>query len=151
MIDCGVTFDISPAAAGDLPAIVALLKDSGLPPDGIEALGATTLVARDTKRVVGSAALELYGRSALLRSVAVDADRRGTGLGQRLTTAALDLARTRGVRAVYLITETAGDFFPRFGFAATQRAQVDPAVRQSVQFTKACPDSALVMRLDLTP
>jgi hypothetical protein len=34
---------------------------------------------------VGSAALELYGSAALLRSVSVRRDLRGTGLGRRLT------------------------------------------------------------------
>ena len=77
-----------------------------------------------TARVVGSAALEFYGKAALLRSVAVVAELRGAGLGHRLTGAALDLARQRGVTAVYLLTETAADFFPRFGFRPTQRAQI---------------------------
>lgn len=140
---------IAPLVATDLPAVVALLKANKLPPDGIEELGASTLVARDARGVVGSAALELYGPVALLRSVAVDPRLRGQGLGQELTRAALMLARERGVRNVYLITETAGDFFPRFGFAPIDRSRVDEAALQSVQFTKACPASALVMALAL--
>ena len=144
-----MTLSITPIQRYDLPRVIKLLEESGLPPDGIEALGDTTLVAREADRVVGSAALELYGPAALLRSVAVDPSQRGAGLGQRLTSAALELARARGVQTVYLITETAGKFFPRFGFSPTDRAQVDDAVKQSVQFTKLCPASALVMRLDV--
>src|SRR6266576_8389 len=59
--------------------------------------------------------------------------------------AALELARRRGVRTVYLLTETAGRFFPKFGFAAITRAQVDSVVLESPEFTTACPKSALVM------
>ena len=140
---------ITAATAADLPAILDLLKSSQLPPDGIEDLGSSTLVARAAGRIAGCAALELYGSFALLRSVAVNTVLRGQGLGRQLTQAALDLARARGVRTVYLITETAGEFFPRFGFAPIDRARVDPSVKQSVQFTKACPASALVMELDL--
>jgi len=140
---------IGPAFDSDLPAITSLLRQAKLPPDGIESLGSSTLVARDHDTVVGCAALELYTTAALLRSVVVDAGQRGNGLGQQLTAAALHLARDHNIRTVYLITETAGDFFPRFGFVATERSRVDPEVKQSVQFTKACPDSALVMELEL--
>jgi len=146
-----MTATITPADPADLPAVLDLLERSRLPGDGLAEHAATLLVARDGDRIVGSAALELYGTAALLRSVAVDPDRRGTGLGQRLTSAALELARQRGVRTVYLLTETAGDFFPRFGFRAIGRDAVDPAVRASVEFTTLCPASALAMALDLAP
>src|SRR2546426_9100157 len=49
------------------------------------------------------------------------------------------------IKSVYLLTETAGGFFPRFGFRAIPRDAVDPAVQRSVEFTSACPTSALVM------
>lgn len=137
------------AQTSDLPAILGLLKRNGLPEAGLSDHLATTLVAHDAGQVVGCTALELYGDAALLRSVAVDAGQRGRGLGQALTRAALDLARARGAYQVYLLTETAGDFFPRFGFRPGARAEVAPAVTQSVEFTSACPQSALVMALSL--
>ena len=84
--------DITPAASTDLPAILELLAASKLPRASIEAHVASTLVARDDSGIVGSAALELYGGAALLRSVAVATERRGQGLGAALTAAALDLA-----------------------------------------------------------
>jgi len=77
--------------------------------------------------------------------VAVAAEQRGRGLGAALTATALDLARRRGVRTVYLLTETAAEFFPRFGFRPVPRPAVDPAVLGSAEFTTACPASALVM------
>jgi len=140
-----MTPDITPASPADLPAILGLLAASKLPRAGIEDHVASTLVARADSNVVGSAALELYGSAALLRSVAVATRLRGRGLGAALTVAALDLARRSGVRTVYLLTETAGRFFPKFGFAAITRAQVDPVVLESPEFTTACPKSALVM------
>jgi amino-acid N-acetyltransferase len=136
---------IEPARAADFAGVLDLLRHNRLPPDDLERHLATTLVARSDGAVVGSAALELYGAAALLRSVAVASDLRGHGLGARLTEAALDLARARGVRTVYLLTTTAADFFPRFGFNRIDRAQVEGEVRRSVEFTTACPDSAHVM------
>lgn len=129
----------------DAPALDALLHRSGLPQDGVAEHLATALIAYDGAAVVGCAALEVYGTHALLRSVAVDVPARGQGWGQQLTQAALDLARSVGVRDVYLLTETASAFFPRFGFRSIERAAVPVAVQQSAEFTYACPASALVM------
>jgi amino-acid N-acetyltransferase len=136
---------ISPATPADLAAIFDLLDESRLPRAGLAEHVATTFVARQGARLVGTAALELYGESALLRSVAVAAEQRGRGLGAALTAAALDLARRRGVRSVYLLTETAAQFFPKFGFRPIPRSAVDPAVLGSPEFMTACPASALVM------
>ena len=140
---------IGPASREELPRIVELLDDGGLPPDGLEDHLPTILVARLHGRVVGSAALELYGTAALLRSVVVRRDLRGTGLGSRLTEAALRLSREFGVAEAYLLTETADLFFPRFGFRNISRSRVPSSVRSSVEFTSACPASARAMALDL--
>ena len=141
--------EIRPATAHDLPDIIALLETNKLPLASLQDHVATTLVARRNARIVGCAAVEIYGASGLLRSVAVDGTRRGEGLGHQLTQAALDLARARGLTSVYLLTTTAAEFFPRFGFREVSRDQVDPAVQRSVEFTTACPASAIAMRADL--
>lgn len=140
---------IGQAAVEDLPAVLALLEKSGLPKDGIAEHLVTMLVAREGKRIVGSAGLELYEKAALLRSVAVDKSLRGQGIGQQLTRSALDLALKHGATTVYLLTETASEFFSRFGFKPISRSQVPPFLQQSVEFTSACPTSALVMMMRL--
>lgn len=137
---------IAAATAGDIPPVLALLEASGLPTAGLAECLATLLVARDGEALVGCAAIEPYGSSALLRSVAVDASRRGYGLGRRLMLAALDLARTHAVETVYLLTDTADGFFGTLGFHPFPRADVPAAVRESVEFTSACPASARAMR-----
>ncbi|HEV8265038.1 MAG TPA: arsenic resistance N-acetyltransferase ArsN2 [Gemmatimonadales bacterium] len=140
---------VAPAVPADLPEILSLLAASKLPAAGIADHVATTLVARQGGKIVGCAAVEIYGTAGLLRSVAVATARRGTGLGQRLTAAALELAAQRGVRAVYLLTTTAGDYFPRFGFKPIDRKTMDPALERSEELRGACPASALAMRADL--
>lgn len=141
---------IENAASGDAEAILSLLDRTGLPRDGLVDHLATTLVARRGHEIVGSAALEVYADGALLRSVAVDPGEQGTGLGRRLTEAATAKARALGVPAVYLLTTTAERFFPKFGFTPIDRRDVPVSVRQSVEFTSACPASAVVMRKRLT-
>lgn len=143
------SIEVERATPADLPAVLALLTASSLPYDGLAEHFDAAVVARAGPAVVGSAALELYGEAALLRSVAVAEGLRGQGLGRRLTAAALELARARGVRRVYLLTTTAEGYFPSFGFAPVSRAEVEPAVQTSVEFTSACPSSAAVLALNL--
>lgn len=141
---------IAPATERERSAALALLTACNLPIAGLDPRLGPLFVAHDDRgEVIGTAALEVYGNTALLRSVAVAAQQRGSGLGQRLTRAALDHARQAGIREIYLLTETAAAFFPRFGFAPTPREQVPAAVKSSVEFTTACPQSALVMKCQL--
>jgi arsenate reductase (thioredoxin) len=141
---------IESADRGAVPEIAAFLTANALPVAGLAEHATDFLVARDGARLVGAAALEVHGRDALLRSVAVDAARRGTGLGRRLTRAALERARQRGVSRVFLLTETAARFFPKFGFTTIERANVPDTIRGTVEFASACPASAQVMVLELT-
>jgi len=137
---------IEAARPQDGAAVLRLLEANGLPVDGAIACLDTAFVVHDGDRVIGVAALEIYGDGALLRSVVVDPAVRGHGLGQRLTSTALDLARMLEMPAVYLLTTTAERFFPKCGFTAIARAEVPPGVQQSVEFQSVCPSSAAVMR-----
>jgi amino-acid N-acetyltransferase len=137
---------IEPAQSTDRDDVLRLVEQSGLPRDGLVNHLATALVARHGGRIVGSAALEMYPDGALLRSVAVAREFQGQGIGHRLTDAAISLARERRVPALYLLTTTADQFFPRFGFERIERTAVPRTVQSSVEFTSACPSSATVMR-----
>lgn len=137
---------IDEATEADREAVLALLAEAGLPAAGLEQHFANAIVARRAGAVVGSAALEIYQHGALLRSVAVAAAERGTGLGVRLTEQAIARARAREVPALYLLTTTADRFFPRFGFTTITRDDVPDSVQRSVEFRSACPASAVVMR-----
>jgi amino-acid N-acetyltransferase len=145
------SIQIRPATSNDVDSVQALLRDCDLPIDGWREHVDSTLVAVDGARVIGSAALERYGDAALLRSVAIDRDRQRRGLGGELTTAAIRLAATSGTRELFLLTTTAETFFSRIGFVAVERAEVPDAVKQSVEFRSACPESARVMRLTIRP
>ena len=144
-----MSFSIEPATPADLAAILDLLASHRLPQAEVERHLATALVVRTGGRIIGCAVLESYDTVGLLRSVAVAQSQRGLGVGIQLTEAAVALAQARGIKALYLLTETAAGFFPRFGFRPVSRDEVAPAVRQSIEFTRACPASALAMVKDL--
>jgi N-acetylglutamate synthase-like GNAT family acetyltransferase len=107
------------------------------------------LVVEDAGEIVACAGLEIYGRYALLRSVAVDPSYRNRGLGASLVTRQVDRARSEGVRQVYLLTTTAEAFFRRLGFDTVPREDVDPTVRQSTEFGDAACATAPAMVLPL--
>ncbi len=138
------------ARSTDWPAISNLLSAANLPLDGAhEHLADFALAARD-EELIGAAALERYGDYGLLRSVAVVAAEHGRGLGAALTQQLIDRARSDGLRGIVLLTTTASDYFPRFGFTRIDRAAVPPPVQESVEFKSACPQSAVTMLLDLS-
>ena len=134
------------ASPADVADVEALLSEAGLPLDGAaDALG-LGVVAREGDRVVGAAAVERFGDAGLLRSVVVAPDHRGTGLGRAIVAAAEDLAREDGAHDLYLLTETAIDWFPRLGYEVVDRPVAADAVGQSVEFTTVCRDTGVPMR-----
>lgn len=141
--------EIRPAQPADWPAIAQLLGRASLPLDGAEAHLGHFLVASQEQQVAGVAGLEVYGEHGLLRSVAVDREFRGEGLGGQLTNAIITQARAGGLASLTLLTTTAADYFPRWGFTRIERHQAPTAVTASVEFQGACPASAVVMTLAL--
>lgn len=137
---------IARATAGDADAIESLLAGSGLPLAGLDAALGTAIVARAGGTIVGCAAIEPHGAAALLRSVCVAAEWRDRGLGRRLVEAGIELARSGGADELYLLTETAAAWFPRFGFEPVERAAVPAPLAASAEFAGACPITASVLR-----
>ncbi len=79
------------------------------------------LVQTNGRRVVGCLSLEKYSAElAEIRSVAVDAETRGCGIGAKLIAFALEEARQTGIARVFAVTH-APQFFERQGFVASPR------------------------------
>ena len=145
------TYTVRPARDDDLEAVETMLGDERLPLEGLREQFRNFLVAEGTysQRVpalpIGAIGLEHYGDTALLRSAVVDSAWRGRGVGRALVDAAVQEARAKGVRELYLLTTTAEAFFSAMAFRIVARAEVPESVRQSVEFVSACPDSATAM------
>lgn len=138
------------ARAADLDEARGLLARASLPTAGLEEqFGPAYAVAESEGTVVGVVGVERHGPYGLLRSAAIDPAWRGQGIGEALTRNRLAWATAVGMQAVYLLTETAADWFPRFGFTRVARDDVPPEIAASSEFAHLCPASAVVMRLDL--
>jgi protein-tyrosine-phosphatase/GNAT superfamily N-acetyltransferase len=142
---------LRPAASGDLDAVLMLLRNAKLPTNGVAESFETFVVATRDDVIVGAGGLEIAGDDALLRSVAVHEAERGAGTGQAITARLLTDARRRGLRSVWLLTETAPAFFERFGFRVTDRTSAPEALRATQEFTSCCPATAVAMSRRVQP
>lgn len=146
--DCGGV-QFRGARSDDLADVVTLLRGAGLPAAGVAESFSDFFVAERDGTLIGAAGLEVYGPSALLRSVVVTDEWRGSGVGRSLIDLALGEAKSRGLEDVFLLTTTAEHYFPRFGFCCVSRDAVSEGVKASLEFQGACPASAVVMRKKL--
>jgi N-acetylglutamate synthase-like GNAT family acetyltransferase/SAM-dependent methyltransferase len=139
---------IKPAKKGDRPAIEALLAESGLPTD-VETHLDDFLVARHRGKVIGCTGMEVQGRDALFRSLAVSPAYRGARVGRRLYEALVERARAKGVEQAYLLTTTIVPLAESWGFRRIDRNSVPAPIRKTTQFQGGCCASAAAMRQDL--
>lgn len=124
---------IRPAREADLPTILRLITDEGMPTFEAGRFLDTFWVAESGSDVVGCVALEVYGDAALLRSVVAAPAQRGAGLGGRLCRYAIEEARARGIRTLCLFTMTAAPFFASLGFQPCRVEEFPPALGASTQ------------------
>jgi len=132
-------------------AAVTMLADAGLPvadltDDHMEHF----FFSGSLQSPTGLVGLEFCGQEALLRSLVVVPSSRGSGLGAALARHAEDYARSRGARAVYLLTTTAESFFKDRGYAAADRATAPAAIRATREFAAICPASSAFLFKELS-
>ncbi len=107
------------------------------------------LVAREGQTRVGVAGIECHGPLGLLRSVAVETTGRGQGIGSRLVDAIEVRAREQGIEVLYLLTETARDFFGRLGYRPLAGQDAPATIRATREFDELCPKSCACMAKSL--
>lgn len=126
-------------------SVARLLRENHLPTADLGQARARFLGATDGGRLLGCVAIEDCGDASLLRSLAVDAEARGIGLGAALVAAAEQCARELGHAALYLLTTDASGFFIGHGYAAAERDNAPRGVARTAQFSGLCPASSHFM------
>lgn len=99
----------------------------------------------DHDNLIASGGLECYGNAALLRSVAVAESLRGKSLGTQIVDDLINKAKTLHIEELYLLTETAHNFFVKKGFKTASRKAVPELITQSPEFSHLCPSTAHCM------
>ena len=81
--------------------------------------------------------------------MAVDEKLRGKALGKEIVEEIIDKAKQLKIKDLYLLTETAHDYFLKKGFQDVPRDAVPDAIKQSTEFSQVCQVSATVMKLTI--
>jgi N-acetylglutamate synthase-like GNAT family acetyltransferase len=102
------------------------------------------LVLEEAGKIVGCASLETYGPGlAEIRSLAVDPEARGHGLGARLLAYVLQVAKRRKIPRVFAVTH-APEFFGRQGFLTASRWDLPEKISRDCCTCPKCPTCKLV-------
>jgi amino-acid N-acetyltransferase len=122
-----------------------LLRINNLPYEDIKLENNHFVTFYRDGNLIGSGGLEFYPPSALLRSLAVVENQRGKSIGKQIVQDLLERAKQRSIGEVYLLTETAHDFFTKRGFVDIPRDQAPEEIKISSEFKSVCPVSAACM------
>jgi UDP-N-acetylmuramate: L-alanyl-gamma-D-glutamyl-meso-diaminopimelate ligase len=139
-----------PAHREDMEPVRRVLASTDLEEPAHADQAGSFFVLRNEDGVVGCVSLEVLGDDAILRALAVNPKFRGAGYGWMLADTAVNQARWRGVRRIYLLTEAASEFFAaKFGFRVVDRSTLSKHVAASEVFTRPTGAQQIAMRLDL--
>ena len=135
----------------DLAQFEALLRLNHLPTEDCVEQAANFCAIYDGDELIATGGLEpTSARFGLLRSIVVQDKHRGKGLARKMTMHLLQQAKIDGRVAVFLLTETATDYFATVGFQSVARDAVPEEITLTRQFSSLCPDSASCMCLRLS-
>lgn len=133
-----------------LGEVADALAAARLPTADIDEPGRLFLRFDDDAGLIGFGGLEGDGADCLLRSLVIEPERRGQGLG-RVVLARLEAdARALGTARLHLLTKTAAPFFRADGYTDADRRSAPQSIAGSAQFRSLCPASASYMVKALT-
>lgn len=140
-------FKINRFSTSDKQEVLDLLTGAELPVEDLtDEILKNFMVARGKDNsIIGVVGIEIFQENGLLRSLAVQPAYRGKGLGRQLTRKIESLARSNGIKTLYLLTITAADFFPKFEYQVIQRERAPGSIRNTAEFNNLCPVSAVCL------
>jgi len=130
--------------------VLALLGDQKLPVSDIPGSLNNFVIAIEGGEVIGVAGLEVYSNYGLLRSLAVRPEFRGKKIAGKLISRIEAMSFSKGLKAIYLLTETAAGYFKLKFYEEVKRDDVPAEVQASSEFSHVCPQSAIVMKKTLS-
>lgn len=136
------------ASPMDEPWVRQLLILCGLPQEDITPQHLDHFwVMKEEGQIIGVVGLEVLGRSALLRSLAVDPQYRNRSYGTQLIRKAEEYASSLPIAELYLLTMTVERerFFVKRGYRKIERNSAPSAIQKTTEFQGICPVSSVCM------
>lgn len=143
--------DIKILENNDLTAIFRLLNHYNLITQDIDFNNQYFLGLKQQQNCIAIGALEFYRPYALIRSVAVSEKEKHKGYAKQICKALFQHALSENIIELYLLTETAEEFFSRQGFEIIDRNTAPQIIKSTSQFSTLCPDDARVMKYRFIP
>jgi len=138
--------NITKASDNQRQSIISLLQSEKLPVEDLPASLNNFFVALDNSHLIGVIGLEKYNNCGLLRSMVVNKKHRSKNIASQLVQQLEDYATTVGIDCMYLLTESASQYFERKGYERITRDEVPKELQASSEFSHVCPVSAIVMK-----
>ena len=133
-----------------LKELQQFLEFHKLPSSDLKLDGTLFIAMYDANRkLVASGGLEQHGETGLLRSLAVEEKLRNRSLGKEIVQTIIERAKKLKIKNLYLLTETAHNYFLKKGFEDVPRDFVPETIKQTTEFSQVCPSSAIVMKLTI--
>ncbi|MBP1763763.1 MAG: GCN5-related N-acetyltransferase [Firmicutes bacterium] len=137
------------AQPNDVEHIKSLLQANALPVVGVAQHWQSFLVADTQGCIIGALGAHYDGKKALLRSFVVNGRQRNSGIGKALLQRMLLEMQKRGIKEVFLLTETAANYFMREGFIAICRDEIPQILLKESGLDQACPCSSQCLKRQL--
>ena len=138
----GVKAIIRIADKNDYLKIEKILLESNLPIAGIKDPNCKLFALEIEQEIVGTIGYELYGKIALLRSLAVVPSQRGQGRAKELFEFTTKHLKEKNIKTVYGLTLTIPEWLLKLGFKEIKREDISNELFASAELQGACPDSA---------
>ena len=134
------------ATVCDLDRIKILLKHNNLPFSDCDEQIDNFVVLENQLNLIAIGGIEIYGHHGLMRSFVVAQDQRSKGISKNMFNIIKEKAISLGVTSIYLLTETATEYFEKLGFRVIKRTEVPESIKNTKQYKELCPNSATVMK-----
>ena len=141
--------DSRPTRSNELPHLEALLKANKLCFNDLESQGVELFSVTKEDTLVGYFGYEVFGDNALFRSFIVVPEQRTKNYGNLMWEMARKQLKESGVKHIYLLTNTATEFFMKVGYKSFERTKVPDAIAQTSEFTTFCPTDSVCMRYEI--
>ncbi len=139
--------DIRKLKQTDIERVRELLAGYDLPIDDLEYSSQEDFwVAEEKGHVIGVGGMDHNNHIGLVRSLALDKQFQGNGIGKRLYEVVEEDAWNKGILRLYILTTTAQIYFEKLGYEAIERDIAPIPIQQSNQFSSLCPQSAVLLQ-----
>lgn len=141
----GNDYNIRCATVDDLAEIKELLIATSLPTFGVD-VNVNHFIVAASGRIMGVVGAHYSETKALLRSFAVSSKLRKSGIGTTLIKQIKKQLEIQNIEEVYLLTDTAQEYFKRLGFYEISRDQMPAPLLKGSGLDQACPCTSHCMK-----